>query len=287
MTRSLPQSTGERYLEVEHGRLAYLDEGAGRVLVFIHGWPLNKETFRSLNTRLKHSFRCIAFDLLDIGNSRPVDGEAQLCFSRHAQIILDALDRLGVTKFCLIGQNSGGLIARMIADIARDRVEHLVLFNTELPNHIPPWLRLFQAMAKFPALAKITFRTSLRSRFLAKSPMAFGGCFVDKEKIFGTFFDDCAAPLLRDDERLFGALRFLDQMDWSTRFEIEDMHRGIAAKTHFIWGDKDKFFPLELALLAFEQFPNRGDFIVVENTKLLPYYEKPEFVASHMIRILG
>jgi pimeloyl-ACP methyl ester carboxylesterase len=277
----------EFHLEVDGGRLAYLDEGAGPALVFVHGWPLNKEAFLPLITRLRHAFRCIAFDLSDIGNSRPVAATGGLSFPRHAAIILSALEHIGVKQFYLVGQDSGGFIARIMASLAPDRVPQLVLFNTELPNHIPPWLRLFQAMAKYPEFAKRAFRTSLKFRVLAQGPMAFGGCFYDKEEIFGDFYRDCALPLIADEDKLSGALRFLDQMDWSTRFEIEDMHNRINAETHFIWGDKDKFFPLNLARIAFNQFPNRGEFIVVENTKLLPFYEKPEIVSGHMIRILA
>jgi pimeloyl-ACP methyl ester carboxylesterase len=278
---------GARYLAVDDGRLAYLDEGSGPPLIFIHGWPLNKETFGPLIARLKQSFRCIAFDLLDIGDSRPVASGVPLSFPRHAACILDALDELDVDRFFLVGQDSGGLIARMMASQRPGRVSQLILFNTELPNHIPPWLRLFQALAKFPSIAKLTFRTSLRSRILAQSPMAFGGCFQDKAKIFGDFFQNCAVPLIADDNKLSGALRFLDQMDWSTRFEIEAMHKKIEAKTHFLWGDNDKFFPLHLARAAFDQFRNRGEFVVIENTRLLPYYEKPDLVSVHMLRILA
>ena len=277
----------ESFVELDEGCLAYIDRGSGPVLVFIHGWPLNRKTFLPLIERLETDFRCVAFDLLDIGNSRPVAKGVELSFRRHAAIILEALDRLDIDRFSLIGQDSGGLIARMMADAGRARVDQLLLFNTELPDHIPPWLRLFQALAKVPPLAKATVRMSIGSRTLAKGPMAFGGCFADKEKIFGRFYDDCARPLLDDDEKLSGTLRFLGLMDWSERFEIEAMHRRITAQTHFVWGEDDQFFPLKLGRQAFEQFPNRGQFIVMEDTKLLPYYEQPDLATEHIKNCLG
>lgn len=276
----------KKQIEISQGRMSYLEEGLGPTLVFIHGWPMNKETFLPIIDLLKDSYRCISLDLLDIGESRPVKGKAPLSFPQHARAVLEALDKMGIQQFSLVGQDSGGFIGRMMADLAGPRIDQMILFNTELPDHIPPWVPLFQVLAKLP-LATMVFRTSLGMKLIARSPMGFGGCFMDKRLIFGDFFTRTATPLLTDREKLMGALRFLDVMDWEACGDLKNIHARIKAQVHFIWGDQDPFFPLSLAREAFKQFPHPGEFVVVKDTKLLPYYEQPVAVAKHMKRMLS
>ncbi|AKJ29036.1 alpha/beta fold hydrolase [Caldimonas brevitalea] len=276
----------EKHVEIGLGRMSYLEEGQGPPVVFIHGWPMNKQTFLPIIDLLKDAYRCISLDLLDIGGSRPVKGDAPFSFPQHARAILEALDKIGIQRFSLVGQDSGGFISRLVADIAGARVDQLILFNTELPGHIPPWVPLFQMLTKFP-LAATVFRTSLKTKLIARSPMGFGGCFMDKRLIFGDFYDRTAAPLLKHREQLGGALRFLDVMDWEACRDLKNVHPRLKAKVHFIWGDKDPFFPLTLAKEVFKQFTYPGEFVVIHNTKLLPYYEQPRVVADHMKRMLG
>lgn len=59
------------YIEVEPGvRIFVQDWGAGKPVVFIHGWPLNHQMYEYQLTELpKHNYRCIALDLRGFGKS--------------------------------------------------------------------------------------------------------------------------------------------------------------------------------------------------------------------------
>jgi pimeloyl-ACP methyl ester carboxylesterase len=62
------------------GPMSYIDSGTGPALVFIHGWPMQKETFLPITRILQKDFRCICFDLIDIGESRPSTAPTPLSF---------------------------------------------------------------------------------------------------------------------------------------------------------------------------------------------------------------
>ncbi|HYR90093.1 MAG TPA: alpha/beta hydrolase [Terriglobia bacterium] len=54
-----------------------------------------------------------------------------------------ALSALGVSS-SLIGNDSGGWIARELALLEPGQVTRLVLTNTEIPGHRPPWIWLYR-----------------------------------------------------------------------------------------------------------------------------------------------
>ena len=64
--------------------MSYIESGTGPAMVFVHGWPMQKETFLPITRILQKDFRCTSFDLIDIGDSRPADMATPLSF--HQQV---------------------------------------------------------------------------------------------------------------------------------------------------------------------------------------------------------
>src|SRR6186713_1760294 len=58
-----------RWLEMQWGRMHYLDEGTGEVLIFVHGNPSWSFEFRRLISYFSANYRCIALDHLGFGLS--------------------------------------------------------------------------------------------------------------------------------------------------------------------------------------------------------------------------
>ena len=57
------------YLEVSAGRLHYVDEGSGPVVVMVHGNPTWSYLYRHLIKQLRPEYRCIAMDHIGFGLS--------------------------------------------------------------------------------------------------------------------------------------------------------------------------------------------------------------------------
>lgn len=266
------------------GPMSYIDSGIGPALVFIHGWPMQKETFLPITRILQKDFRCICFDLIDIGESRPSTAPTPLSFHQQVAALKEAISSLGLEQYTLVGQNSGGFIARLLA-ANNASVKKLILFNTEIPGLIPPWVPLFQKLAPLP-LASHFFKFSVSTKILARSPMGFGGCFANKDLIHGEFFSLTAKPLIENPEKLAGCLRFLKSMDWNECERLSQVHAQINAKVHCIWGEADPFFPVSEAREMFQQFANPGEFVTIKNAKLLPYAEYPKESAALIHRFM-
>ena len=58
-------------------------------------------------------------------------------------------------------------------------VENLILFDTEIPNHRPPFIRMFSTLSYFP-FANWMFRQSLKSKNMVKSKFMFKEFYNNK-----------------------------------------------------------------------------------------------------------
>jgi haloalkane dehalogenase len=118
-----------RWFDSSRGRVHYVDEGSGPVIMFFHGNPTWSFLYRYIVTGLRDQFRCIAADYLGFGLSeRPVwvqlpdrgarPGDGRTGRSSRPRRLPDH------------GQDWGGPIS-MAVDVARaGRVRGVVLGNS-------------------------------------------------------------------------------------------------------------------------------------------------------------
>jgi pimeloyl-ACP methyl ester carboxylesterase len=59
----------KRSVSLESARVAYIDEGAGPPLLLLHGCPFSSHIWHKAIWRLRNHFRCIAPDLLGLGDT--------------------------------------------------------------------------------------------------------------------------------------------------------------------------------------------------------------------------
>lgn len=118
----------------------YKDWGAGRPVVFSHGWPLNADAWDDQMFFLaSKGFRCIAHDRRGHGrSSQPWEGNDLDTYADDLSAMLDALN---VRDAILIGHSTGGgEVTRYIGRHGTSRVAKVVLVSA-----IPP------LMVKTPA----------------------------------------------------------------------------------------------------------------------------------------
>ena len=118
----------------------YKDWGAGRPVVFSHGWPLNADAWDDQMFFLaSKGFRCIAHDRRGHGrSSQPWDGNNLDTYADDLSVMLEALN---VKDATLIGHSTGGgEVTRYIGRHGTSRVAKIVLLSA-----IPP------LMVKTPA----------------------------------------------------------------------------------------------------------------------------------------
>ncbi len=95
-TEELPKS----YKSVLNKEMAYVEIGEGDPIVFLHGNPTSSYLWRNVMAPLQKLGRCIAPDLIGMGDSQKLDnpGPDSYRFVEHRRYLDALLDELGVEK---------------------------------------------------------------------------------------------------------------------------------------------------------------------------------------------
>lgn len=89
--------------------LAYLDEGKGTPLVFVHGWMMSGRFWKKQVDAFRTSHRVLVPDLRGCGDSQPKPGTHNV--PRYADDLHELLTRLDVRDATLVGWSMGGGIS--------------------------------------------------------------------------------------------------------------------------------------------------------------------------------
>jgi haloalkane dehalogenase len=119
----------DRWEPLAGGCVHYVDEGAGRPLLMVHGNPTWSFLWRHVVLALRGEFRCIAVDLPGFGLSQAPPGYG-FRPSEHARVLAGLIERLDLRDYVLMGQDWGGPVGLAAAGRAPARVAGLVLGNT-------------------------------------------------------------------------------------------------------------------------------------------------------------
>jgi pimeloyl-ACP methyl ester carboxylesterase len=104
-----------------------IDEGAGPLVVLVHGIASSSVTFENLVPLLTGRHRVLAIDLLGFGESVAPESTA-FTIEEHVDALTETLDALRLdAPFVLVGHSMGSLIASRYAATHGKRVRKLVL----------------------------------------------------------------------------------------------------------------------------------------------------------------
>jgi haloalkane dehalogenase len=258
--------------------------GTGPALLLVHGFPFSGFTWRKLLPALSTRYTCYVPDLPGLGESRWSDA-TDFSFPGQGRTLKALVDRLGLERYSVLAQDTGGTFARCLALEDGARIEKLALINTEIPHHRPPWIPLYQRLMRVPG-SLAAFGLLLQSRAFLRSPMGFGGCFCDLGLIEGDFSQHVIGPLVRSPLRREGMRRYLIGLKWEPVDALEHDHAQIAMPVRLIWGADDPTFPVDLARAMGKQLPD-AHLVEIRGACLLAHEEKPAEVARAVVEFLG
>jgi haloalkane dehalogenase len=112
-------------LRVGDAELAYVDEGSGAPIVFLHGNPTSSYLWRNVIPHVQHLGRCIAPDLIGMGESDklPDVGPGAYSFATHAAFLEGFLDGVGLDgPVTFVLHDWGSALGFDWAERHRDRV---------------------------------------------------------------------------------------------------------------------------------------------------------------------
>lgn len=224
------------------GRMHYVDEGTGPIILFVHGTPDWSFGFRHLVKTFPPTHRCIAPDHLGFGLSDKPQG-ADYTVAAHARRLQDFIDHLRLKDLTLVVTDFGGGIGLQHALEHPGNVQHIVLYNTWLwPLHDDPRFakpaRMMRGWLGRMAYLHLNFSVNMMM------PAGYG----DRRKLhpvlhaqYKQVFPNPASrePLHALVKELLDAGAF-----WAAQWNKVQRLRAIP--TLLCWGMKDRFFQPDL-----------------------------------------
>lgn len=121
------------YADLDGLRIAYLDEGDGDPVLFLHGEPTWSYLWRKVFPSVRDAgFHCIVPDLAGFGRSdKPTDIE-WYSYDQHTELMATLVERLDLTDVTVIVHDWGGSIGMRMAVEYPDRFGRLVAMDTGL-----------------------------------------------------------------------------------------------------------------------------------------------------------
>lgn len=111
--------------------LAYEERGSGPILVFIHGFPLDRRMWIDQLAGLAKLRRGIAVDLRGHGLSTIKEPDPSFSMDLFADDVAKTLDELGAEQADIAALSMGGYVAFALWRRHRDRVRSLILCDTK------------------------------------------------------------------------------------------------------------------------------------------------------------
>ena len=119
------------YREVDGLRLAYLDEGEGRPVVFFHGEPTWSFLWRKVIPPVRDAgYRCIAPDYAGFGRSDKPTDLGWYTYDRHVELMSPLLEELDLRDATAVVHDWGGPIGLRLAVEHPERFSRIVIMET-------------------------------------------------------------------------------------------------------------------------------------------------------------
>lgn len=131
------------WMQLDALRYHYLDEGAGRPLLMVHGNPTWSFYWRDLVREFRDRYRCVAVDHIGCGLSdKPADYPYNL--KQHGENLVKLIEKLDLQDATLLVHDWGGAIGLYAALQVPERFSKIVLFNTGAfpPPFVPFRIRI-------------------------------------------------------------------------------------------------------------------------------------------------
>lgn len=281
--------TEPRFIDVGTARVAYRDEGAGPPLLLLHGCPFSSFIWRKVIPILSPHFRCIAPDLLGLGDTEtPSDTDWSL--PAQARMVLGFLDALSIGAADVVAHDHGGAVAQLIAADHPERIRRLVLTNSEAYDNWPshderPFIRATQLPIVGRLLLWLWSRSSLFGMALRSARAVHDPTVLTPELLAGYIRAN-----LGDAHRRAKTRRFLaGQIDPRNNRATLDALPGLRRFDHptlIVWARDDPHFGPEWAERLRRDIPGAERLELLADTGHLLMEERPRELAGFVLDFL-
>ena len=270
-----------RMIDTDSGPVGYTDIGSGRPVLFVHGIGTNGTLWRNAMAALAGERRCLAVDLPMHGTTPDRPGP-DLSLTALAKAVEDFCAALDLTDLDLVGNDTGGAVAQIVAVHQAKRLASLTLTNCDTQGNVPP-----RAFKPIWLLARAGLLTPLAGpRLLTDLPAA-------RKRLFGNTVQDINTlpldvvrcylePLVGTKaraKRYQSCVAALNNRDLAA---IEPALRRLEVPTLMVWGTGDVFFDLRYAHWLHDTIPGATGVVTVDGGRLFFPDERAADLVPHL-----
>ncbi|MBN8870186.1 MAG: alpha/beta hydrolase [Solirubrobacterales bacterium] len=266
----------ELTVELPQGTVAYRDEGEGPPILFSHGIFVDSSLWDGMVEHLVPAgFRCIRPETPMGCHRIPLSPETELSPPLVADLIADFIEALDTGPVTVVGSDSGGAVAQMLAAQHPEVVAALVLTNCDALEVYPPFpFTALPLMAKMPGgIAPLGLATRLKPvrwatyRLLTADPIS--------DRTLKRWLEPSGRnPGIRRDIN-----KLLAGLETSQALDAAETLRSFEKPVLMPWGTKDRFFKLDLAERLAAMIPN-AKVVPVDNGRTFIALDQSEEVAG-------
>jgi pimeloyl-ACP methyl ester carboxylesterase len=239
---------------VDNQLVNYSDEGSGDVILLLHGWGANLQSFDEVAHRLQKNYRVIRIDFPGFGSSpQPA---ANWDIGDYATLVKEFLLKKEVIRLkAVIAHSFGGRIAIKLAGQNMLETEKIILIGSGGIRHSSsPRQQVYRIVAK-----------------IGKYVMKLPGLNKLQSKMRMRLYQNAGAmDYLESGDMKDIFLRVIDE-------DVRDFAAKIMVPTLLIWGEQDAETPLVDGKIFHDKIKH-STFIVIPAAGHFTYIDQPDLV---------
>lgn len=260
-------------------KIRYIDEGEARhgVVLLMHGIPTWGYLYHSVIPRLVCAgYRVIAPDFLGHGWSDRRD-RFDRSFQDQSRMILGLLSALGLERVDVVGHDTGGAVALILAIEHSATVRRLVISDSVCYD------RFDDDMLDFGHPLRWKQRTIGELVEALEGSLKAG--LSNKDKLTDTFREGIIAPWASEEGKL-SLLRNASALNPNQTMALVDRHQNIKAPTLVIWGEDDPWQSPDDGRRLSSEIPNSTFQLISGASHWLPH-DAPEQFSDFLLEFFA
>jgi pimeloyl-ACP methyl ester carboxylesterase len=269
-------------IELAPGPVRYRRFGAGEPIVFVHGLLVDGRLWSGVAERLSSRFECIVPDWPMGSHVAAMREAADLSPPGQAALVAELIGALGLERATLVGNDSGGAVAQIVAANHSDRVERLVLTNCDTFEHFPPFpFNLMRPLARMPG-GMTALAAPFRVGPLARATYGL----LMQRPVDPDLVESWLAPGLRDPAIRRDGRKLIVGAHKRHTLDAAERLRGFDRPALFVWGTGDPFFKLDHAR-RLSTVLGGAPVVEVDGAKTFVPFDRPDAVAEAILERFG
>jgi pimeloyl-ACP methyl ester carboxylesterase len=273
--------SNRRMADTESGPVGYVDVGAGRPALFVHGVGTSGLLWRNVIGALKDERRCIAVDLPLHGRT-PVRPGQDLSLTGLAKVVEDFCAALDLSGADLVANDTGGAVAQIVAAHLPERLATFTLTNCETEGNVPPLaFKPVVLLARAGLLAPLSGPRVLRNLTASRKRM-YGIGYQDVSKLPLDVVRAYLEPLAGTKELARQSQRWIASIHNRDLAAVGPALARLTVPTLIVWGTGDIFFRLRHANKLRDTIPGATEVVTIDRGRLFFPDERADELVTHL-----